>query len=76
MKHLRVFIGAMTRTLFTSVVGWTLNIITFVALWVSVTFQSLPLWVWIAIAVVNIFIAMFLAWRKERQRAKDLEADY
>lgn len=75
MKDISVFLLSTIKHLFTSVIGWTLNIISFATLWVSVTFQSLPIWLWIAVVVVNVFIAMFFAWRGEKIRADTLASE-
>jgi|GEM_PF-2189741 len=66
MKYVAAYLLSTTKLLFSTVLGWTLNVITVIALAISVTFQSVPLYIWISTAVVNILIAMYLAWKNER----------
>lgn len=75
MKNICIFVRSTIKALFASVIGWTLNIITFAALWISVTFQAFPIWTWIIVLIINIFIAMFLAWKEEKIRADKFQSE-
>ena len=74
MRDLGAFLKAVGRKLFTGV-GVTLNIVTAVGLVGSVTVWSTPVWLWIAVVTLNIFGAMFLAWRHEKTRTDALVAE-
>ena len=74
MNYLGAFLKATGKMLFTGV-GITLNVITAIGLVVSVTVWSTPIWIWIAVVILNIFGAMFLAWRDEKIRADTLASE-
>ena len=74
MEDLGVFFRSTGKMLFTGV-GITLNVVTAIGLVVSVTVWSTPIWIWIAVVILNIFGAMFLAWRHEKTRADTLASE-
>ena len=75
MKDFTIFLGLTVKHLTGSVLGWSLNVITFIGIFATVQYTFFPAWVWIATILFNIFLAAFLAWRGERLKAMTLEAE-
>jgi hypothetical protein len=60
---------------FNGVMGWVLNLIGLVSLFVSIKFPVLPIWVGVAVLLINAFLAAFLVWREEARHVKAIEAE-
>lgn len=73
MKDFTIFLGLTIKHLTGSVLGWSLNVITFIGIFATVQYTFFPAWVWIATILFNIFLATFLAWRGEKLKVAALE---
>lgn len=75
MKDFIIFLRLTVKYLTGSVLGRSLNVITFIGIFATVQYTFFPASVWIATILFNIFVATFLAWRNERLKAMTLEVE-
>lgn len=75
MREFIKYIRLVAANYFNGVLGWGLSLIGALSLLLSFRFPALPIWVGIAILIINAFLVTFSIWRTEAKRAAASEAE-
>lgn len=75
MNEFLSFIKLVALNYFKGVMGWILNLIGLISLFVSIKSPVLPIWIGVVVLLLNAFLASFLAWKQEARRVKTLESE-
>lgn len=74
MREFARYTALVVKYYFNGLLAWALNFVTLVSLFVSIKFPVFPIWIGLLFFLINTFLATFLVWQKEVERACRLEA--